>query len=342
MQRSKVLTVLILVVLVLNSLIILRSQDLLHFPGEITPLDMARAGTNAMLSYLQKYAEDMGVGDSNAVNESIGLLQYKINTAKSNENLAKIVINESRLVQDIISREAENMRQQVILNIISEDPNLPLITEKETFVVLSDSELGLNIDDLQHRLSAETVQALLAAEELKTPFSEVVVEVENGVPKILTYRRLYDRLAALEHEVVYLQQNLIDREISAGYRSMTGSGIIVRIFDAEGGYREDEIVHDVDVRDILNELFSAGAVGASVGGERIMSNSSIRCVGSVVLVNHQPVSVNPVIITAIGDPILLSSGISLIKNTLEVVKGIRIEVEQKEDLVLPAYQKTIQ
>lgn len=341
MSLSKIGIALLVIVMIFNTVVILRSLDLITLPGEISNVEMARAGTSAMISYLRNYADDLRVADSNAVKESIGLMQYKIETAKSEDELAQIVINESKLVQETIIRETERKRNQVILNIISTDPNIQNVKDRETIVVWGDSENGIQIRDGSNVLSKETVTAITGSEDLPKIFSDVAVVVEEGVPKVLNYRRVYDRLSSLESEVALLQKMIIDRETFAGLRPMTGEGVEIKIYDAEGGYQEHEIVHDVDIRDIINELNSAGAVGASVGGQRIVSNSPIRCVGAVVLVNYVPISVDPVVIHAIGDPVKLSSSLEIIKNTLELIKGIRIEVTVSDQIILPAYTKSI-
>ncbi len=61
----------------------------------------------------------------------------------------------------------------------------------------------------------------------------------------------------------------------------------------------DYIVHDRDIREIVNELFAAGAEAISVNGQRLVASSSIRCVGPVVLVNSTQVA-PPFMIKAIG------------------------------------------
>jgi hypothetical protein len=340
MRVPKIVIGIVVALILLNTAVLFRSLDLVSLPGEITSLDMARAGTNAMLSYLRNYANDLDVADSNLVKESIGLFQYKIETAKSEEEIAQIIINESRAVQETILREHENFRNQHILNIISTDPNLYLAEETESIVVWGDTENGIQVRDGGNLLHEETIEKIQKSEYLPPIFSEVAITIVEGAPRILSYRRLYDRLDSLEREVVRLQQQLVDREINAGYRPMVGEGIIISIYDAEGGYLENEIVHDVDVRDILNELFASGAMGASVGNQRIINTSSIRCIGPVILVNYEPIPVDPVIIEVVGDPLKLNSGMELIKNTLEAVKGIRIEIEAKESITLPAYTRT--
>ncbi len=339
MKLSKAVVALIIIVIIFNSVVLLRSFDLISLPGEISNLEMARAGTDAMLSYLRNYAEVLNVSDSTVVKENIGLLQYKIDTAKTEEELAQIIISESRSVQESIMREHENYRNQLVLNIISADPNLANADSSENIVVWGDSEQGIQVNDSGGILTQETIEKIINSEKLPKIFSEIAVNIVDGSPKIISSRRLYDRLDALEKEVVNLQQQLIDVETQAGLRQLAGEGIKIKIYDAEGGYLENEIVHDVDVRDILNELFASGALGASVGNQRIITTSSIRCIGPVILVNYEPIAVDPVIIDVVGDAEKLASGLEVIKNTLESVKGISIEIEFQENIILPAYSR---
>lgn len=49
-----------------------------------------------------------------------------------------------------------------------------------------------------------------------------------------------------------------------------------------------------------------------------MVNSSIRCSGSLIKVNDKLITVNPVVIKAVGDPDLLESGLDIISNTLAI------------------------
>lgn len=339
MRISKAIIALIVVVIAFNSVVMLRSLDLLSLPGEFSELDLARAGTDAMLSYLRSYAKDLNVDKSDVVKESISLLQYKIETSKNKEELAQIIINESRSVQETILREHESYRNQLILNLISQESNLADADPSESIVVWGDAEEGIQVSDSGNILTAKTIARIKRAEGLPAIFSEVAITIVDGVPKVLTYRRLYDRLDSLEKEVVNLQQRLIDTEVQAGHRQMVGEGIQIRIYDAVGGYLESEIVHDVDVRDILNEIFASGALGVSVGKQRIIATTSIRCIGPVILVNYEPIAVDPVVIEAIGDAERLTSGLEVIKNTLEAIKGISIQIEYKENITLPAYSR---
>ncbi|NLJ33353.1 MAG: DUF881 domain-containing protein, partial [Firmicutes bacterium] len=129
---------------------------------------------------------------------------------------------------------------------------------------------------------------------------------------------------------------LQESKMAAGTESMTGSGIELRLYDAELGVGTEQIVHDFDIRDIVNELFSAGAAGIAINDQRLIATSSIRCAGPVILVNQQPIAVNPVVIRAIGDPEILLSSLDLIRAEYQST-GIGFKINLEEKLTLPAY-----
>ena len=52
------------------------------------------------------------------------------------------------------------------------------------------------------------------------------------------------------------------------------------------------------------------------------------------------IPVNPVVIQAIGDPDLLISGLDIIKNNMELSRGLRFEVEREKVITLPAYSRS--
>lgn len=45
------------------------------------------------------------------------------------------------------------------------------------------------------------------------------------------------------------------------------------------------MVHDVDLREIVNELANAGAQAIEVNGQRIVSSSCVTCAGNVISIN---------------------------------------------------------
>ena len=101
---------------------------------------------------------------------------------------------------------------------------------------------------------------------------------------------------------------------------------MIHLYDKVGGTTTASIIHDTDIRDVVNELFASGAQGVSVGGERLIVTSSIRCTGPLIKVNDKLISVNPVEIQAVGDPDLLVSGLDIIRSTMELKRGLRFEI----------------
>lgn len=63
----------------------------------------------------------------------------------------------------------------------------------------------------------------------------------------------------------------------------------------------DSIVHDYDLRRIVNDLKAAGAEAISINGIRIHMDTAITCEGPIIQINDE-VIVPPFKIFAIGDP----------------------------------------
>ncbi|MBR6646658.1 MAG: DUF881 domain-containing protein, partial [Clostridia bacterium] len=85
-----------------------------------------------------------------------------------------------------------------------------------------------------------------------------------------------------------LTEQLKLAEILAGTTAVEGSGIIVTLNDSQEKSTtnpESFIIHDEDLRKVINELFSAGAEAISINDERLITTSSIRCVGPTILIN---------------------------------------------------------
>jgi uncharacterized protein YlxW (UPF0749 family) len=150
--------------------------------------------------------------------------------------------------------------------------------------------------------------------------------------------QMEDQIQELQEEVRVFREELSRLSEAAGFAELSGPGIVVRAFDAEDGFRSREIIHDKDVRDIINLLFWSGAEGVEVGGRRIIAQSSIRCAGPILLVNQQPVAVNPVVIRAVGNCDSLEDGLFELNEKLQA-DGKQLEIEVKETITLSAYTK---
>ena len=116
----------------------------------------------------------------------------------------------------------------------------------------------------------------------------------------------------------------------AGLTEVEGPGIEINLADSsesasQGESAESSIVHDTDLRNVVNELFAAGAEAVSVNGERFVSGSSIRCVGNTIMINDKRYS-SPFVIKAIGNADSLESAMNIRGGVLDVLKLYKIQV----------------
>jgi len=117
-----------------------------------------------------------------------------------------------------------------------------------------------------------------------------------------------------------------------GLTDVSGSGIIIKLDDAETGIGTvDSITHAADLRDIVNVLWLNGAEAISINGERVVANSSIDCIVNTILINSTKTA-PPFTILAIGDSYKLKKAIEENKLLADLWKrnkssGIVLEVK---------------
>lgn len=98
-------------------------------------------------------------------------------------------------------------------------------------------------------------------------------------------------------------EKLKENNLLLGLTKVKGDGIVITLKDAQGGAQIEDpsnlIIHDGDLREIVNELANAGAEAIEINGERIINSTYILCAGNVILVNGEKIS-SPCTIKAIG------------------------------------------
>ncbi|MDC3412836.1 DUF881 domain-containing protein [Aquibacillus sp. 3ASR75-11] len=141
------------------------------------------------------------------------------------------------------------------------------------------------------------------------------------------------------------QQQLISRyverkkdlQILVGELPITGEGIEVTLRDADYVPSEENpnnyLVHERHIYLVMNELLSAGANAVAINGQRIYRDSYISCVGPVVSVDGIPYPA-PFVVSAIGNPEVLYSSVTLTNGVVDLLVSDNIEVEiEKQDRV---------
>jgi uncharacterized protein YlxW (UPF0749 family) len=139
-----------------------------------------------------------------------------------------------------------------------------------------------------------------------------------------------------------LNDSLQDVKMFGGLTAVEGPGVVVTLKDSSKpvqSFVQDQIIHDGDVLRVDNELWNAGAEAISVNGHRIVMTTSIRCVGSTILVNNAPIA-SPVEISAIGDSKTLMGALNLPAGVLAEIRGIdpgMVTIDPVKVMTLPPF-----
>jgi len=141
-----------------------------------------------------------------------------------------------------------------------------------------------------------------------------------------------------------LNQDLQETKLFAGLSEVAGPGAVVTLTDSKkdrliGVDPQSYLIHDRDIRDVVNELRAAGAEAIAVNGQRITGSSSIRCAGPIILINQEEMA-NPFTVQAIGDPDKLVSALNIKNGVLDQIRTFGSDMarsEKKAQLRLPAF-----
>lgn len=135
-------------------------------------------------------------------------------------------------------------------------------------------------------------------------------------------------------------------ELALAQRAVSGPGLVITLSDApgdtipEGTNPNDLVIHQQDIDDVMNALWSGGAEAMTVQGVRITSRTVVRCIGNVILVGGTSYS-PPYKIAAIGDISRLKQSVEnnpRVVNYKEYVAryGLGWELRSAEQLSFPA------
>lgn len=147
------------------------------------------------------------------------------------------------------------------------------------------------------------------------------------------------------------QEALKNNNMIIGLTNVTGEGVTVTMKDnnsvtADTISSSDDIslylVHDADIRTIVNELENAGAEAISINEQRVVSTTSITCEGNVISVNGEKVS-SPFVIKAIGSSLALYSALIRPGGYVEKLNatGIVTTVKQSNSIDISKYAGVI-
>lgn len=201
----------------------------------------------------------------------------------------------------------------------------------------SQSRVPASVSEYSRKESAETIVRLEGEQAaLKETIAQLRAELAS-----------YQELAADTGTLAQLQARLQAARAVAGLLPLAGPGVQVVLDDSQ--FRAQPIpdnvsaylIHEYDLRDVVNILWMAGAEAIAINDERLVSTTSIYCVGSTILVNDTRLS-PPYIIAAIGDP---DAQVDMLNNPLYLenlrqrskVYGVQFTVSRQDELIIPAF-----
>jgi uncharacterized protein YlxW (UPF0749 family) len=143
-----------------------------------------------------------------------------------------------------------------------------------------------------------------------------------------------------------LNDELDHQRLLAGLVPVQGPGVLVTLDDSKvqvpsGADPNTYIIHEYDLRDIVNVLWMAGSEAVAINDERLANQSSVYCAGSTVMVNNTRLS-PPYLIRAVGNPRVQQDYLanpSYLKSLKDKQRlhGLRFEVRAVGEQSLPPF-----
>ncbi|MFW6390014.1 MAG: DUF881 domain-containing protein [Halanaerobiales bacterium] len=321
---DKILKILLGLFLLINIILLTRVLGTIYLPGELTTLDKARQAAQSVVEYSEDMAASYGVAENAAVEDVLAKFKYEIEKAENADETASLMIDYGRQTQDIIFREVQNKRINSIFNLI----NSQQLPEQGKITI---SKVGSKTEFLD---PAGILSKEIKNEIRSISFNQTLeIEIKNHQASLVPTGDIFNQVNYLQTKVASLERKLKLLAQRGGYEPVSGEGVIIKVSDNSDNLEETSIVHDNDIRNIINELKIAGARGIEVGGQRLTINTPVRCVGPTILVNNKPIPVNPVTIKALGDPDVLKSSLDIIGKQLQDF-GINIEIDTSKEIWL--------
>lgn len=308
-----------------------------NYPGRSSQFNYKHYVATKMLDNNRQLAADLEVADRANVKKALADFTYDIEISSSRDELAQIILYHPYRVNQAILQEWELMIKDKVLELVNSDQEIRKVSDNTRFTMrVSKDNIGMEPYNVLSASTEAQIKELFADDG---PGRELFLDLEaqSGELRIASKDDPEDYISILTEEINSLRVALRDLRSVSGFSEMTGSGIVVMIYDQDNASDSPAIVHDTDIRDVVNELFAAGATGIAVGGQRLTATTSIRCTGPLVKVDDRLVAVNPVEIKVLGDPDLLAKGMDIMKNTIERDRGLTFEINKVDTITLPAY-----
>ncbi|TCO23240.1 uncharacterized protein YlxW (UPF0749 family) [Kribbella steppae] len=199
-------------------------------------------------------------------------------------------------------------------------------------------------------LAVAASQNYRSAPEAEKQRKELITRINQADTRLSTMRtrqaQLADEVRRLQASGLSntssgaaLQQQLDTLELQTGAIAVAGPGIKAVVDDAKDADKEGRLL-DVDLQQLVNGLWTAGAEAISVNGHRLTSMTAIRGAGSAITVDYSSLN-PPYTVLAIGDNATMparfaqSSGGQWVQYLVSNF-DVRMTITTEESLLVPA------
>ncbi|MCZ0755524.1 DUF881 domain-containing protein [Anoxybacillus sp. J5B_2022] len=190
-----------------------------------------------------------------------------------------------------------------------------------------------NVTDRQWQKEYEYRQLLIQAQEKNSKLKKQLLKKQEQIHQI------EKELANEQNAYTGLVKEAEQLRMYIGKVKVKGKGIEVTLADASYIPSEQNatnyIVHEQHVLKVIHELLLSGAEAIAINGQRISHRSYIVCNGPVIEVDGVQHAA-PFVISAIGDPNVLTSALNIaggVKDQL-VNDHVVVKIASKEEIVL--------
>lgn len=173
-------------------------------------------------------------------------------------------------------------------------------------------------------------------------------QLKADVDRLQKQVRGYQEQAGMKQETMGgIAEEVRLQRLVAGLLALKGAGVKVILDDSKRSPAQGEnpnlyIIHDYQVRDVVNLLWRAGAEAISINTERFVPTTSIYSSGGTIMVNSTRLS-PPFVVQALGDPDKLMetmdnpSALKILKGQSQAY-GLVMSYQKDRDLKVPAFQ----
>lgn len=204
----------------------------------------------------------------------------------------------------------------------------------------------------QRRVESETTGP--RTKQLIAVIKEIEQEkkgVEEKLEELRETVRIHEEKAAADQGVLASFKKELDKLKSVGgFTKAKGKGIKVTLADSSrvpiGEDPNNYIIHDYDLRAVVNALWAGGAEAIAINNQRLVSTSAVRCVGNTILINSNRLA-SPYKVKAIGNYKKLEDALEKDKQVKRLTTeysrlfGLIVDVEETSNIQLPAYEGSL-